>query len=144
MDIRTLRYFVEVIRQQSFTRAAAKLYVTQPTISKMLKHLEEELDCRLIVREGRALKMTDSGQWDFLAAMVAAGIGLAVLPEPLCRRLDSQRLLWLPLMPQMLWQLGLIWRQNSYLSHGAQAWIVACRKRWLPGERLRGAQQAPR
>lgn len=51
MDIRTLRYFVEVIRQQSFTRAAAKLYVTQPTISKMLKHLEEELDCRLIVRE---------------------------------------------------------------------------------------------
>ncbi|BAE75399.1 putative lysR-family transcriptional regulator [Sodalis glossinidius str. 'morsitans'] len=62
MDIRTLRYFVEVIRQQSFTRAAAKLYVTQPTISKMLKHLEEELDCRLIVREGRTLKMTDSGR----------------------------------------------------------------------------------
>lgn len=85
-----------------------------------------------------------SGQWDFLAAMVEAGIGLAVLQEPLCRRLDSQRLLWLPLMPQMLWQLGLIWRQNSYLSHGAQAWIVACCERWLPGERLRGTQQAPR
>lgn len=37
MDIRTLRYFVEVVRQQSFTRAAEKLFVTQPTISKMLK-----------------------------------------------------------------------------------------------------------
>ena len=39
MDIRTLRYFVEVVRQQSFTRAAEKLFVTQPTISKMLKNL---------------------------------------------------------------------------------------------------------
>ncbi len=34
MDIRTLRYFVEVVRQQSFTRAAEKLFVTQPTISR--------------------------------------------------------------------------------------------------------------
>lgn len=85
-----------------------------------------------------------SGQWDFLAAMVKAGIGLAVLPEPLCRRLDSRRMLWLPLIPQMLWQLGLIWHQNSYLSHGAQAWIVACRERWLPSERLRAAQQKTR
>ena len=41
MDIRTLRYFVEVVRQQSFTRAAEKLFVTQPTISKMLKNLED-------------------------------------------------------------------------------------------------------
>lgn len=45
MDIRTLRYFVEVVRQQSFTRAAEKLFVTQPTISKMLKNLEDELNC---------------------------------------------------------------------------------------------------
>ncbi|MDI8083812.1 LysR family transcriptional regulator, partial [Salmonella enterica subsp. enterica serovar Kentucky] len=41
----TLRYFVEVVRQQSFTRAAEKLFVTQPTISKMLKNLEDELNC---------------------------------------------------------------------------------------------------
>src|SRR5471032_1813089 len=62
MDVRTLRYFVEVVRQQSFTRAAEKLFVTQPTISKMLRHLEEELECTLIVREGRRLRLTDSGQ----------------------------------------------------------------------------------
>ena len=49
MDIRTLRYFVEVVRQQSFTRAAEKLFVTQPTISKMLKNLEDELNCILSV-----------------------------------------------------------------------------------------------
>ncbi|WP_413736093.1 LysR family transcriptional regulator [Sodalis sp. RH21] len=291
MDIRTLRYFVEVVRQQSFTRAAQTLFVTQPTISKMLKHLEEELDCRLLIRDGRKLRLTDSGQavynrglaildefrqlqaeledigslkkgrlrlgippmvgtqmadlirdfrrlypgielqiaefggltvqqavlsgeldlaltaltvdteadltvlplfnhplcavvprtapwlnrtsvplselgrwpvliynedfalyrqlisafqaeginpqiavrsgqWDFLAAMVEAGIGIAILPEPICQRLDKSRLLWLPVAPLMTWQLGLIWRQGSYLPHCAQAWIAACRKHW--------------
>ncbi|NDL65113.1 LysR family transcriptional regulator [Acerihabitans arboris] len=291
MDIRTLRYFVEVVRQQSFTRAAQTLFVTQPTISKMLKHLEEELDCTLLIREGRQLRLTDSGQavysrglgildqfrqleaeledigslkkgrlrlgippmvgtqmadlirdfrrkypgielqiaefggltvqqavlsgeldlaltaltadtqdaltvlpvfshplcavvpraapwlerdtvpfielgdwpiliynedfalyrqlitafqaeginpqiavrsgqWDFLAAMVEAGIGIAILPEPICRRLDKTRLLSLPVAPLMMWQLGLIWRRDSYLSHGAQAWITACRRHW--------------
>lgn len=62
MDIRTLRYFVEVVRQQSFTRAAEKLFVTQPTISKMLKNLEDELNCTLLIRDGRRLLLTDTGQ----------------------------------------------------------------------------------
>nr|MBA2814127.1 LysR family transcriptional regulator [Candidatus Pantoea persica] len=38
-----------------------------------------------------------SGLWDFLAAMVQAEMGLAILPEPICERLDKQSLLWLPL-----------------------------------------------
>ena len=62
MDIRTLRYFVEVVRQQSFTRAAEKLFVTQPTISKMLKNLEDELNCTLVIRDGRRLRLTDTGR----------------------------------------------------------------------------------
>ena len=62
MDIRTLRYFVEVVRQQSFTRAAEKLFVTQPTISKMLKNLEDELNCTLLIRDGRKLLLTDTGR----------------------------------------------------------------------------------
>jgi DNA-binding transcriptional LysR family regulator len=291
MDVRTLRYFVEVVRQQSFTRAAEKLFVTQPTISKMLRHLEEELECTLLIREGRKLHLTDSGQavyqrgltildefrqleaeledissvkkgvlrlgippmvgrqisglikqfrqtypgielkiaelggqsveqavltgeldlamticpsgteqpltflpllshpmcvvmprtahwlnrttiniaelaewpiliynedftlykmlmaafhqagfepkiavrsgqWDFLASMVQAGIGIATLPEPVCQWLDKNSLLWLPLEPRMEWRVGLIWRQGSYLSHSAQAWIACCRDHW--------------
>jgi DNA-binding transcriptional LysR family regulator len=291
VDVRALRYFVEVVRQQSFTRAAEKLFVTQPTISKMLRHLEEELECTLLVREGRKLHLTDSGQavyqrglaildefrqleaeledissvkkgvlrlgippmvgrqiaglirqfrqtypgielriselgglsveqavlsgeldlamtilpsgtdqpltflpllshpmcvvvpksphwlnrtsiniselaewpiliynedftlykmlmaafklagfdpkiavrsgqWDFLAAMVQAGVGIATLPEPVCQWLDKETLLWLPLEPRMAWQVGLIWRQGSYLSHSAQAWIACCRDYW--------------
>ncbi|VDR30363.1 Ben and cat operon transcriptional regulator [Raoultella terrigena] len=67
MDIRTLRYFVEVVRQQSFTRAAEKLFVTQPTISKMLKNLEDELNCTLLIRDGRRLLLTDTGRVVFRA-----------------------------------------------------------------------------
>ncbi len=293
MDIRTLRYFVEVVRQQSFTRAAEKLFVTQPTISKMLKNLEDELNCTLLIRNGRKLLMTDtgqvvferglaildqfrqleaeisdinhlnkgvlrlgippmvgmlmagpislfrqrypgvelkisefggltvqqavmngeldlamtalpveeeealttrllfshplcvlvphsgewleqtsvspqqlaahplliynedfalsrqlmqlfarhdvkpriavrSGQWDFLAAMVQAGVGVAILPEPICRRLDAKTLRWLPLESELRWQLGMIWREGVYLSHSAQAWLKCCEGFTLP------------
>ncbi|OHY62658.1 transcriptional regulator [Pluralibacter gergoviae] len=291
MDIRTLRYFVEVVRQQSFTRAAEKLFVTQPTISKMLKNLEDELNCTLHIRDGRKLLLTDtgrvvferglailgefrqleaelsdinhlhkgllrlgippmvgmmmagpislfrqrypgvelkisefggltvqqavtngdldvamtvlpveeesglatlplfshplcvlvprsgdwlqretiepeqlaahplliynedfalnrqlmalfnarnikpriavrSGQWDFLAAMVQAGVGVAILPEPVCQRLDRQTLRWLPLNSDVTWSLGMIWREGTYLSHSAQAWLECCEGFW--------------
>ncbi|QKJ88902.1 LysR family transcriptional regulator [Paramixta manurensis] len=293
MDVRALRYFVEVVRQQSFTRAAEKLFVTQPTISKMLRQLEEELGSTLLMRDGRKLHLTDSGQavyqrglailqefkqleaeiddinqlktgelrlgippmvgmqiagsvsafrqrypgielkiaefggltvqqavlsgsldlaitalpvaedlplntltlmshplcvlvqrsshwltrtsislselaehpllifneefslnrqlvqafhrhgvtphiavrsgqWDFLAAMVQAEMGVAILPEPICQRLDKQSLLWLPLESELEWKLGMIWREGSYLSRSAQAWIACCREFW-PG-----------
>ena len=48
MDIRSLRYFVEVVEQNSFTRAAGKLHVTQPTVSKMIAQLEQSLDLALL------------------------------------------------------------------------------------------------
>lgn len=297
MDIRTLRYFVEVVRQQSFTRAAEKMFVTQPTISKMLRNLEDELGCTLLIRDGRKLLLTDtgqvvyqrglailsefrlleaelddinhmnkgvlrlgippmvgtlmtgpiglyrqrypgvelkiaefggltvqqavlngeldlavtalpaedqsafsslslfrhplcvlvprsgpwlgrtsiepgelaahplliynedfslsrqlmqlfhehgftpriavrSGQWDFLAAMVQAGIGIAILPEPVCQKLDKNTLMWLPLQSNLTWQLGMIWREGVYISQSAQAWIDCCKEFWpvLPGQ----------
>jgi DNA-binding transcriptional LysR family regulator len=72
---------------------------------------------------------TRSGQWDFLAAMVQAGMGVAILPEPICRRLDSS-LMWMPIEPEMLWKLELIWREGSYMSHSTQAWIAMCREHY--------------
>mgnify|MGYP000004579774 FL=1 len=292
MDIRTLRYFVEVVRQQSFTRAAEKLFVTQPTISKMLKNLEDELNCTLLIRDGRRLLLTEtgrvvfergqailgefhqleselsdinhlhkgvlrlgippmvgmlmaepisrfrqryagielkisefggltvqqavsngeldlamtalpvdeasglttlslfshplcvltprtaqweglrslspqalaahplviynedfalsqqlmrlfaqhevkpriavrSGQWDFLAAMVQAGIGIAILPEPICQRLDPQSFCWMPLQSDLRWELGMIWREGVYMSHSARAWLECSKAFWL-------------
>jgi len=61
-----------------------------------------------------------SGQWDFLAAMVQAGMGVAVLPEPICQ----------PLAAALEWRIGLIWREGSYLSRSAEAWISCCRTHW--------------
>lgn len=292
MDIRTLRYFVEVVRQQSFTRAAQKMFVTQPTISKMLRNLEDELGCTLLIRDGRKLLLTDtgevvyqrglailaefrqleaelgdinhlnkgvlrlgippmvgtmmagpislyrqrypgvelkisefggltvqqavlngeldlamtalpfedehhtfcslpllhnplcvlvprsghwttresidpielavhplliynedfalsrqliqlfqehgftpriavrSGQWDFLAAMVQAGVGIAILPETICQKLDKNTLMWLPLNSDLTWQLAMIWRDGVYISQSAQAWIACCKEFW--------------
>lgn len=61
MDLRSLRYFVETIRLNSFTQAAESLHVTQSTISKMVKQLEQEVGAQLLIREGRQLKLTDTG-----------------------------------------------------------------------------------
>ncbi|WP_417284945.1 LysR family transcriptional regulator [Comamonas sp.] len=62
MDLRALRYFVEVVRQNGFTRAAEVLHVTQPTISKMVRSLEDELGGPLLLREGRGVQLTDAGR----------------------------------------------------------------------------------
>ncbi|KOG03484.1 LysR family transcriptional regulator [Pseudomonas syringae pv. aceris] len=62
MDIRALRYFVEVVDQQSFTRAAVKLHLTQPTVSKMVQHLEQSFGVALLARVGKRFTVTDAGQ----------------------------------------------------------------------------------
>ncbi|WP_307976496.1 LysR substrate-binding domain-containing protein [Vibrio metoecus] len=62
MDIRALRYFVELINQQSFTKASERLFVTQPTISKMIRNLEQELEQPLLHREGRRFWLTEAGE----------------------------------------------------------------------------------
>jgi DNA-binding transcriptional LysR family regulator len=61
MDIRALRYFVAVVEQQSFSRAAGSLHVTQPTVSKMIQQLEQSLDLVLLDRVGKRFTLTDAG-----------------------------------------------------------------------------------
>ena len=62
MDIKALRYFIEVARQKNFTRAAEVLHVTQPTLSKMIRQLEQELHSDLLVRGKKGVWPTDIGQ----------------------------------------------------------------------------------
>ena len=61
MEIRVLQYFLEVAREESITRAASALHISQPTLSKQLKGLEEELGKKLFVRSNYSIKLTDEG-----------------------------------------------------------------------------------
>ena len=61
MEIRTLRYFLAVAREENMTRAASLLHVTQPTLSKQLKSLEDELGKKLFIRHSFRISLTEEG-----------------------------------------------------------------------------------
>ena len=62
MEIRVLNYFVETAIQNSITKAAKRLHVTQPTLSKQLKDLEDELGQKLFIRSNYSVKLTSEGE----------------------------------------------------------------------------------
>lgn len=62
MDIRILRYFLAVAREENMTKAAEQLHVTQPTLSKALRSLEEELGKKLFTRHSFSIRLTEEGQ----------------------------------------------------------------------------------
>ena len=66
MELRQLRYFATVARELNFTRAAAKLHVAQPALSRQVKQLEDELGVALLIRNNRNVALTARGQ-TFLA-----------------------------------------------------------------------------
>lgn len=61
MELRVLRYFLTVAKEQSFTKAADQLHITQPTLSRQLKSLEEELGTILFHRGGHSITLTEDG-----------------------------------------------------------------------------------
>lgn len=61
MELRVLRYFLEVANEQSFTNAATNLHITQPTLSRQLAMLEEELGTTLFNRNGHGVSLTEDG-----------------------------------------------------------------------------------
>lgn len=61
MEIRILRYFLEIARAGNMTRAAETLHVSQPTLSKQMKDLELELGKKLFRRSSTSLSLTDEG-----------------------------------------------------------------------------------
>ena len=62
MDIRQLRYFLEIVEQGSLTRAAESLHVAQPALSLHLKNMEEQLGTRLLTRSRSGVTPTEAGE----------------------------------------------------------------------------------
>ena len=62
MDLSQLHVFLSVAREQSFSRAAEKLYRTQPAVSIVIRKLEESVGQPLLVRGARQVKLTDAGE----------------------------------------------------------------------------------
>ena len=61
MEIRVLRYFLETAQEGNMTRAAQRLFISQPTMSKQLKELEKELGTKLFVRTNYNIRLTEAG-----------------------------------------------------------------------------------
>ncbi len=61
MEIRVLRYFLEIARESSMSRAAETLHISQPTLSKQMKELESELGKKLFHRGSTSVSLTDEG-----------------------------------------------------------------------------------
>ena len=61
MELRLLRYFLTVAKEQSFTKAAEQLHITQPTLSRQMTALEDELGITLFLRTGKRTTLTDEG-----------------------------------------------------------------------------------
>lgn len=61
MELRVLNYFLAIAREENFTRAAQQLHVTQPTLSRQIAQLEEELGVELFVRSNHNIILTEDG-----------------------------------------------------------------------------------
>jgi len=63
MELRVLRYFLMIVQEKNISKASARLHVSQPTVSRQLKELEEELGTTLFTRGNRTIQLTPDGEY---------------------------------------------------------------------------------
>jgi DNA-binding transcriptional LysR family regulator len=78
MELRHLRYFIAVAEEENVSRAALKLHVSQPALSRQVRDLEDELGFRLLERSAKSVRLTEAGR-----------VFLAEAREVLCRADDA-------------------------------------------------------
>ena len=62
MELRHLRYFVAVAEMENVSRAALKLHVSQPALSRQIRDLEDEIGFSLLERTAKSVRLTDAGR----------------------------------------------------------------------------------
>lgn len=62
MELRVLEYFLAVAREETISNAAKSLYITQPTLSRQIKDLEEKLGKTLFIRGNKHITLTQEGR----------------------------------------------------------------------------------
>lgn len=155
MELRVLRYFLAVAREENMTKAAALLHVTQPTLSRQLAQLEGELGVKLFRRGQYRIVLTDDGMllrrraqeivelagwfgdaWEDIE--VAATYNLILnaanmvkngVGVALCFDLDniSDALTFVPLSPKLETGTVLAWKKDQAASPAAEQFLLALR-----------------
>jgi len=64
-----------------------------------------------------------SSQWDFMSEIVAANMGVTILPESICNRIDNEQIQILNLIPATPWNLAVVTKKDKYVSHAARMFI---------------------
>ena len=82
LDLRLVRYFVAVADELHFGRAAARLYVSQPALSKQIRKLEDQLGTRLFVRDSRHVTLTPRGEEILIDARQLLRLAEKIKHEP--------------------------------------------------------------
>jgi DNA-binding transcriptional LysR family regulator len=89
--------------------------------------------------------VSESSHWDFIVAMVAANIGVALLPSTICRQLDPRQVRSVPMTaPLIPWNVALIWRKDRQLPPATRAWLELARRRLVGAARPGGGRDARR
>jgi DNA-binding transcriptional LysR family regulator len=81
MDLRHMRYFIAVADELHFTRAAEKLRIAQPALSKQIRDLEDEVGATLLNRSGRSISLSDAGRVFYERASLALQAAESALVE---------------------------------------------------------------
>ena len=122
MEFKQLQSFVSVVQQKSFTKAAAELYISQPTISTHIYQLEEELHTKLILRTTKSISITPKGMELYGYAMNILELKQRMLQA--CS-IESKRIIHLGastipsayILPQLLPEFGKLHEDIYFVMH---------------------------